>query len=75
MTERIRKAGEARARLRRAQNAMMEIGQLARELGQEPSAVRPQARLLQLIRQVEAELQALQGATEGAGPTGPDGGR
>jgi len=54
---------------------MMEIGQLARELGQEPSAVRPQARLLQLIRQVEAELQALQGATEGAGPTGPDGGR
>lgn len=57
----VRTANEMQTRLRRAQNAMMEIGELSRQLGpgQRPGA-QQQARLQQLINSVGQELQEIQ---------------
>ncbi|BAS25998.1 hypothetical protein [Limnochorda pilosa] len=58
----VKNAQEMQTRLRRAQNAMMEIGQLGRQLGtgQKQPKAQQQARLQQLINDVGQELQEIQ---------------
>lgn len=57
-------ANEIQTRLRRAQNAMMEIGELSRQLGAQQPGSQQQARLQQLIRSVGQELQEIQRYTD-----------
>lgn len=60
----VRTANEIQTRLRRAQNAMMEIGELSRQLGTQQPGSQQRARLQQLINNVGRELQEIQRYTD-----------